>query len=76
MKDWLTITDIAQETGLAIDTIYTYRKRNTLPEADHYIGNKPLWKHETITNWNEFRKRSNTIEMIDENGIYYSGGVN
>jgi hypothetical protein len=43
MKDWLTTTDIAQQTGLKIDTIYTYRKRNTLPEPDHMIGNRPLW---------------------------------
>ena len=51
MKDWLTTTDIAQQTGLKIDTIYTYRKRNTLPEPDHQIGKVPLWTKETVDNW-------------------------
>ena len=61
MKDWLTTTDIAYQTGLKIDTIYTYRKRNTLPEPDHMIGNRPLWKQETIDEWNTYR--TTQIEM-------------
>lgn len=73
MSDWLTTTDIASLTGLKLDTIYTYRKRDTLPKEDHMIGNKPVWKRETIQRWID--DRSPAI-MIDENGIYYSGGIN
>lgn len=51
MTDWLTTTDIAQLTGLKIDTIYKHRSRNTLPEADHMLGNKPLWRQATIDEW-------------------------
>jgi predicted DNA-binding transcriptional regulator AlpA len=51
MTEWLTNTDIAERTGLKIDTLYKYRKRNTLPEPDKYIGRTPVWKQETIDNW-------------------------
>ena len=55
MNDWLTSTDIARLTGLKVDTIYTYRNRNTLPDPDYTIGNRPLWKRETIDEWNATR---------------------
>lgn len=51
MSDWLTNTDIAQLTGLKVETLYKYRKRNTLPEPDKYIGRTPVWKSETIKLW-------------------------
>ena len=57
MKDLLTSADIAKMIGLKTDTIYTYRKRNTLPEPDHYIGRNPVWKKETIQKWNQSRNR-------------------
>jgi predicted DNA-binding transcriptional regulator AlpA len=46
-------------TGLKTDTIYTYRKRNTLPEPDQYIGRTPVWKKNTIEEWHALRS---TIE--------------
>lgn len=51
MSEWLTNTDIANLTGLKIETLYKYRKRNTLPEPDHLVGRTPVWKQETIENW-------------------------
>jgi len=51
MNEWLTSTDIAQLTGLKTDTIYTYRKRNTLPKPDQHIGRTPVWKQATIDEW-------------------------
>lgn len=63
MSDWLTTTDIASLTGLKLDTIYTYRKRDTLPKEDHMLGNKPVWKKETIQQWVE--SRSTEVEITD-----------
>jgi predicted DNA-binding transcriptional regulator AlpA len=51
MSEWLTNTDIAKQTGLKLETLYKYRKRNTLPEPDKMIGRTPVWKQETIDNW-------------------------
>ncbi len=61
MSEWLTSTDIATLTGLKVETIYTYRKRSTLPEPDRYMGRTPIWKQETITEWQS--KRANQIEI-------------
>jgi predicted DNA-binding transcriptional regulator AlpA len=60
MTDWLTSRDIAEQTGLKLDTIYTYRQRKTLPEPDYTIGRTPLWKQATIDEWNSSRS---TIEL-------------
>jgi predicted DNA-binding transcriptional regulator AlpA len=60
MTDWLTSRDIAEQTGLKLDTIYTYRQRKTLPEPDYTIGRTPLWKQSTIDEWNSSRS---TIEL-------------
>ena len=61
MSEWLTNTDIAKQTGLKTETLYKYRKRNTLPNPDKYIGRTPVWKQETIDNW--VSSRSQTIEL-------------
>ena len=55
MKEWLTSTDIANITGLKVRTLYKYRERNTLPEPDMTIDQKPLWKRSTINEWIESR---------------------
>jgi len=60
--DWLTISDIAEATGLKVDTINKYRTRNTLPEPDSKIGRTPVWKRETIETWNALRS---TIEVTN-----------
>lgn len=63
MKDWLTSRDIAEQTGLKLDTIYTYRQRKTLPDPDYTIGRTPLWKQQTIDEWNSQRS---TVEIGDQ----------
>jgi len=55
MSEWLTNTDIAKLTGLKIETLYKYRERNTLPKPDKYIGRTPVWKSETIEQWQSNR---------------------
>jgi hypothetical protein len=62
MTEWLTNTDIAKLTGLKIETLHTYRSRNTLPEPDKYMGRTPVWKLETIKNWTSSRE----IELTNE----------
>jgi predicted DNA-binding transcriptional regulator AlpA len=62
MSDWLTNTDIAKLTGLKVQTLHTYRSRNTLPEPDKYMGRTPVWKLETIKNWASSRE----VEIIND----------
>ena len=60
--DWLTISEIAEVTGLKVDTINKYRSRNTLPDPDSVVGRTPIWKRETIDSWNALRP---TIERTN-----------
>lgn len=79
MSEWLTSSDIANQMGVQVRTIYKYRERKSIPEHDAMIGNKPVWKQSTIDEWLEVRESHLVIDdrqIIDENGIYYSGGVN
>ena len=41
--EWLTNEQVSELLGLKYSTLYTYRKRNTLPEPDTYIGRTPVW---------------------------------
>lgn len=54
-NEWLTGADVASIAGLKYKTLWTYRKRGTLPQPDQYIGNKPLWNRSTIEQWNSER---------------------
>jgi predicted DNA-binding transcriptional regulator AlpA len=56
LRDLLTGKEVAESAGLRYKTLWTYKKRNTLPEPDIYIGNKPLWKRETIAEWLSTRR--------------------
>ena len=51
MSDWLTNTDIAELTGLKVETLHSYLSRTTLPKPDKYMGRTPVWKTETIKQW-------------------------
>ena len=51
MSDWLTNTDIAELTGLKVETLHSYLSRNTLPKPDKYMGRTQVWKTETINQW-------------------------
>jgi len=56
-NDYLTGQEVADTAGLKYKTLWTYLKRNTLPEPDLYLGNKPLWKRSTIDQWNSTRSK-------------------
>lgn len=53
----VSIGEIAELTGLAIGTVYAYRKRGKLPAPDFELGVGPVWKRETIEQWNAERNR-------------------
>ena len=56
LNDLLTAQDVADYAGMKYKHLWTYQKRGTLPAADMYLGNKPLWKRETIEAWNSTRR--------------------
>lgn len=56
ITEYLTAKEVADIAGLQYKTLWTYRKRNTLPEPDVYLGNKPLWTRQTIDSWMAERK--------------------
>jgi len=63
--EWLTNDQVSELLGLKYSTLYTYRKRNTLPEPDTYIGRTPVWKRKTIEEW-QLNRKQNEIELVDE----------
>ena len=67
MTEWLTNEQVSELTGLKYSTLYTLRRRTTLPEPDTYIGRTPVWNRKTIEDWNEKRKQSELELISDEN---------
>ena len=65
-QEWLTNDQVSELLGLKYSTLYTYRKRNTLPEPDTYIGRTPVWNRKTIEEWNHNRKESEIELVTDE----------
>lgn len=63
--EWLTNEQVSELLGLKYSTLYTYRRRNTLPEPDTYIGRTPVWNRKTIEEWKVNRKEQE-IELVDE----------
>ena len=49
--EYVTNQDVVKMTGLAYNTLYSYRGRGILPPPDKHIGRTPLWKHKTIEKW-------------------------
>jgi predicted DNA-binding transcriptional regulator AlpA len=46
--DYFTARQVAEETGYKYHHLWSYIKRGTFPKPDINLGNKPLWKPETI----------------------------
>jgi predicted DNA-binding transcriptional regulator AlpA len=65
-QEWLTNDQVSELLGLKYSTLYTYRRRNTLPEPDTYIGRTPVWNRKTIEEWNQNRKESEIELVTDE----------
>lgn len=65
MRDELLTNDqVAEMLGVKYSTLYTYRRRNTLPQPDSYIGRTPVWKRTTIEDWKKNRNLE-SIEVIE-----------
>lgn len=47
----MTCADIAKRCGVAVSTVYTWRKRGKLPPPDINDGYSPLWEDKTIEQW-------------------------
>jgi predicted DNA-binding transcriptional regulator AlpA len=47
----LTRKEVAEYTGLSIETIKKYRALKTMPAPDHIYGRTPVWTVETINKW-------------------------
>jgi predicted DNA-binding transcriptional regulator AlpA len=64
--EWLTNTQVSELLGIKYSTLYTYRRRNTIPEPDTYIGRTPVWKRTTIEEWKQNKKESGIELVTDE----------
>lgn len=64
-SEWLTNDEVSKLLGVKYSTLYTYRKRNTLPEPDTYIGRTPVWNRKTIEDWQLNRKQTE-IELVED----------
>ena len=47
----LTRKDVAEYTGLSIETIKKYRAIEKMPAPDCVFGRTPVWTQETIKKW-------------------------
>jgi predicted DNA-binding transcriptional regulator AlpA len=47
----MTMTQIAQEFGIARSTLSAYKARGQMPEPDKVYGSTPLWRRRTIEKW-------------------------
>lgn len=51
MERLMTRQDVADATGLTLQTIKTYRHKKLMPDPDYMIGRTPVWKVQTIDKW-------------------------
>ena len=56
-SDWWTTSDVATFLGIAPSTIRAYVARGQMPAADRRIGREPVWRPETIRQWQSQRPR-------------------
>lgn len=65
MRDELLTNDqVAELLGVKYSTLYTYRRRNTLPKPDSYVGRTPVWKRTTIEEW-QLNRKQQSIEIVE-----------
>lgn len=49
-RQW-TYAEVAAHLGVAVSTLYGYRRDGRLPEPDGHLGRTPWWQPETIEQW-------------------------
>lgn len=57
----LTYTEVAEMTGLTVESLYEYQRRGTMPAPDGYLGRTPWWRLSTIQRWNRIRRRRGVV---------------
>lgn len=53
---YMEIADIAALLDVKVTSVRQYRARGELPDADHRVGQSPLWLRSTITTWQAARR--------------------
>jgi hypothetical protein len=54
-RDQLTFDQAAELARLPVQTLRTYRTRNTFPAPDGYLGRTPWWYRSTVLHWLQVR---------------------
>jgi hypothetical protein len=54
-RDQLTFDEAAALARLPVQTLRTYRTRDTFPAPDGYLGRTPWWYRSTVLHWLEVR---------------------
>ena len=54
-RDQLTFDQAAELARLPVQTLRTYRTRNTFPAPDGYLGRTPWWYRSTVLLWLQVR---------------------
>lgn len=63
---WLTTKDIAEKSGLSLNTLKKYRSKDTLPKPDHYFNRTPVWKPDTVDTWVHTRRKLKPIPSKED----------
>lgn len=63
MEDLLDSKGVALIIGVKQETVLWYHKRGIMPAADQHFGRTPVWRKQTITDWDTAR-RSVTVGQI------------
>lgn len=62
MDDLLDSKGVAHIIGVKQETILWYHKRGIMPAADGRFGRTPVWRKQTIDDWDASR-RSVTVDL-------------
>ena len=56
-EEWLTPKEVAERCGLSPKTIKSYKYLDQMPKPDRYFSKTPVWKVETIDEWENNRRK-------------------
>ena len=55
MDRYLSLAEVAERTGLALNTVRAYERQGRLPKPDAMTGRTRGWRPETIDYWTKNR---------------------
>lgn len=55
-----TYRDLAEQTGIPVQTLYVWHNRGKLPPEDYRVGQSPAWLPETVRAWIRANKTTTT----------------